>query len=421
MVFEAINDLDRGTVSDGRKKIKVLYIDSTIGFGGATKSLSLTLGGLQSVEKVILTSQEAKIIRKWYEGLKVYKFREVINYRNHMRVSAWLIRNVPIALLANILVKFMAFLDILVSLVNTLRIIGIVKTHKVDLIHLNTSFELEGILAARILKIPCVAHLRGFFPKQENGVYSAIKYISHMICVSRAVSDSVPLDKIDRSKITIIYDPVDVAVFERIASKRESVRSVWGLEEGDIGVGIFGRVVPWKGQLEFVYALLQTIRTENRIKAFIVGDKSDGPAEYFDRVKGIINSSEYGDHFILTGYQEDVEAYYSAMDIIVHASVEPEPFGMVITEAMAAKKPVVAADEGGPREVIDPGVDGIVITPRDIEGMAAAILELANNPVKRQAMGINGYNKVKERFNIQNIASQVECLYQKLLSRSIAQ
>lgn len=402
------------------RKFTVLYIDNTIGFGGATKSLSLMLGGLHKFAKVILTSQEQMIVDRWYKGYKVYKFRRIINYKNHGLINEFIKKAIPIVLLRKILLKMVAVVDLAVSFANIVRIIWIVKSNKIDLIHINTGFVLEGILASRILKIPCIVHWRGFFPKEENIILRTINLFSHIIGVSIAVSNSIPSDRVPKSKISTIYDPVDLALYDRIASERTNIRKKWNLSDEDIAVGIFGRVIPWKGQLEFVHAVLNVMKVNRNVKAVIVGDKSDGTVEYFDQVKDIINSSGFKNHFIFTGYQEDVEAYYFAMDIIVHASIEPEPFGMVIPEGMAAKKPVIATDAGGPREIIAPGLDGILVRPGDVEEMSSAILELANDPVKRQVMGLNGFNKVRERFNIQSIASEVESVYQKLLSGSTA-
>jgi len=321
-----------------------------------------------------------------------------------------------IVFLRTILSKFIALFDILVSFINILRIVKIAKSHKVNLIHINTAFVLEGILAARILKVPCIVHVRGYFRPEEKHILNVVRLISHMICVSKAVANSEYAGRTLHSKRTTIYDPVDLKLFDGNSNKRESIRRHWNLREEDIAVGIFGRVVQWKGQLEFVRAILNVMKVKKNVRAFIVGDESDGPVEYFNQIKEIINNSDMKASFILTGYQEDVEAYYFAMDIVVHASIEPEPFGMVVPEGMAAKKPLIAMNAGGPPEVINPGVDGILITPGDIEGMTAAILELANDPIKRQVMGLNGYNKARERFTIQSIASEVESVYKKLLS-----
>jgi len=397
-------------------KFNVLYIDGSIGFGGAVKSLSLTLRGLTKINKFILTSQKKEIIDKWYKDFKVYQFRRIINYRNQQRLTVWLEHKCSIAFMQIFILKTVALADLLLTLLYITRIILISKFHKIDIIHLNNYFLLEGIIAAKILKIPCLVHLRCFFEHKYDILSKSIKHVSHVIGVSNAVSTSIPSDQIPAYKVTTIYDPVDIGLFETAASKRDSVRKKLNLKDNDIAVGIFGRIVSWKGQLEFVHAALKAINLNDNLKAFIIGDISDGTSEYLCQIQSVINRSPVKDHFTLTGYQEDIEAYYCAMDIIVHASTAPEPFGMVVIEGMTAKKPVIATKAGGPLEVIDHETNGIFVEPGSVEEMSLKILDLVNNPSKRRQIGLNGFEMVQKRFSIETVASQVDNLYQKLLS-----
>jgi glycosyltransferase involved in cell wall biosynthesis len=128
-------------------------------------------------------------------------------------------------------------------------------------------------------------------------------------------------------------------------------------------------------------------------------------------VRRLIDSSPYRDRFILPGYLEDVEASYHAIDIVVHASIEPEPFGMVVPEGMAARKAVIAAAAGGPVEVIIDGQDGLLVPPGDIAALKNAIIELAADPERRRRFGENGYAKVRQGFTIAAAAAQLAAVY----------
>jgi len=402
-----------------REKIRVLYIDNSIGFGGAIKSLSLVLSCMPDVEPIIITSQNKDIIDKWFNGSKFYRRRKLIDYRFKERLSNWLEEKVTYKSIRLLILKAIAFIDWMDGLIHIIHISYIAQRYNVKLIHINNGFLFDGITVARILGIPCVVHLRGMFTnKIDNSILKLMQHSSHVIAVSNAVNKSVCDVGLPYNKITTIYDPVDIDIFDKYHSQRFDFRNRIGLKNEDIAVGIFGRVIPWKGHLEFVYSVLRAIKENRDIKAVIVGDESDGPPDYFNRIKDVINSSGYSGNFILTGYQEEVEGFYIAMDIVVHASIEPEPFGMVIPEGMAAGKPVIATNAGGPTEIISHGVDGFLVPPGDIDKMADAILELANDPFKRKAMGANGYNKVKRQFTIPCIASQVEKVYQDILCKS---
>jgi glycosyltransferase involved in cell wall biosynthesis len=199
-------------------------------------------------------------------------------------------------------------------------------------------------------------------------------------------------------------------------SERGDVRAELGVRDSDVLVGIFGRIVEWKGQREFVQAMLQAMARNPHLVAVIVGDVSDGPKSYLDEVRAIIDASPFADRFIVTGYREDVARFYAAIDIAVHASTLPEPFGMVIPEAMAAGLPVIATDAGGPREIVNHGVDGLRVPPSDVGAMADAILELSFDPARRQAMGARGKAVVARKFTIERNAESVRNVYEALLS-----
>jgi glycosyltransferase involved in cell wall biosynthesis len=240
-----------------------------------------------------------------------------------------------------------------------------------------------------------------------------------VIGVSNAVSKSVYQYGMVNDKIITVYDSVDMVAFEKAVIERLKTRHEVGLKESDVATGIFGRIVPWKGQLEFTYAALQAIKVNQKIKVVIVGDESDGLEDYFNKIKDVIHRSGYQDHFILTGYKEDVEELFAAMDIVVHASIEPEPFGMVVIEAMAASKPVIATNAGGPSEIINSMVEGILVPPGDIKEMTAAILELVNDSAKRESMGRRGHAKVRTQYTNQIISSKIEKVYQDLMCHTM--
>ena len=397
------------------KKIRVLYIDGSIGFGGAPKSLSLLLRGLKNVEPIIMTSTQKDVREKWFSSVRVYRLGRISNYYIKDRVRQWLASNIPFPFLQKMILKSFILLDIAESCVSSLRILFLSKYYKVQLIHMNTAcFPPEGLYIASFLNIPSISHLRGIITNRERVFVNALRRASAMIGISKAVAESVSTIK-NPKDIPIIYDPVDIKLFDDISLEQKKYRERLGLSERDIAVGIFGRVVPWKGQREFVHACIKAIMKNANIKAFIVGDASDSAPTYLNEIKRIISESGLNHRFVLTGYREDVEYLYFAMDIIVHASIEPEPFGMVVPEGMAARKPVIATDAGGPSEVIDSGVDGILVPPGDISKMSDAILNLANDPLKRKKIGESGYQKAKFWFTIENAATQVEKLYRELV------
>jgi glycosyltransferase involved in cell wall biosynthesis len=121
------------------------------------------------------------------------------------------------------------------------------------------------------------------------------------------------------------------------------------------------------------------------------------------------------DRVAFSGFRMDVPVVMSALDILVLASASPEPFGRVLIEAMAAARPVVAADAGAAREIIEDGVQGLLVPPRDAEAMARAIIHLRTHRDAAILMGQKGQDTVQERFGMQQYRDNVQSVYRELL------
>jgi glycosyltransferase involved in cell wall biosynthesis len=391
------------------RPIRVLYVDNSLGFGGAVKSLSLTLSALPSIEKFVLTSQDSDIVRMWFSGHRVLRFRRVFNYRNKDRIVG-AIKSRPLKWAAR---KGFAFADLIETGRNSVRLAWIIRRNRIDLIHLNNGFvPREALGAAAIAGVPLIVHMRGIAEAGVSG--SWLRNTSHVIAVSQAVVDSMRQHGIVPRAVTVIHDPVDLARVAGFSSARARMRGELGLHDRDIAVGIFGRVIRWKGQLEFTKAMIVAIRGNERLRAVIVGDEADGSAKYFTAIKDCIREAGLEQSFILAGYRANVEEFYAAVDIVAHASVFPEPFGMVVPEAMAARRPVIASDAGGPREIIENGVNGILVPLGDVDALAGAVTKLAADEGLRNRIADAG-RRDAGRFSVATNARAVVAVYSAVL------
>ncbi len=402
------------------ERAKVLYLDGSIGFGGAIKSLALMLRGLRGIEPIVVTPQVPAIVERWLAGWRVYTPVWLFNYRRRARLAERLARSrLPRPIRVAVLRAYGVGRHV-EQAGAIVRVLALAKYHRVDVIHLNTGFNNAwgGLRAARLLGLPCVVHMRGIFEPRTRSVARGMHHATHVIAVSDAVAASLTRHGVPADRVTTVYDPVDLMAFEGVAERRAATRRELGLADGDLAVGIFGRVIAWKGQREFVEAMLVAVQEEPRLKAIVVGDESDGSLGYLDAIKARIAASGHGGRFVLAGYREDVERFYAAMDVVVHASITPEPFGMVVAEAMAARRPVIASDAGGPSEVVTPGVEGLLVAPGDVGRLAGAILRLARDPEARRHMGEAGYRKVSRDLTVAHTAMRAEAVYRTVLAGS---
>jgi len=104
-------------------------------------------------------------------------------------------------------------------------------------------------------------------------------------------------------------------------------------------------------------------------------------------------------------------AAYAAMDIAVHCSVEPEPFGRVVIEAMAAGRPVVAYAMGGPKEIVVDGETGLLVPPGDYEALGRATLALLRDPDRRRELGEAARARVVAHYDAHDVARRVEGVF----------
>ena len=307
-----------------------------------------------------------------------------------------------------------AVADTIETFRNSLRLLWFLRRHRIDLIHLNNGFlPPEALVASRLSGIPCVVHLRDF--QRERISPATAGCVRGVIAISDAVAASLRGKLVGTVAITTIHNAIDLERAQTAAAARGRIRGELGIAEDQIAVGIFGRVIPWKGQLEFVQAMIPAVRANELLRPVIVGDESDGDPGYFDNIKLLIRKAGLEDAFILAGYRSNVEEFYAAVDIVVHASITPEPFGRVVPEAMAAQRPIIAANAGGPPEVIDQGIDGILFPPGDVAALTNAVSALAADPQLRARMGAAGFAKAAARFGIAAYSKQVAAVYAAVL------
>lgn len=177
-------------------------------------------------------------------------------------------------------------------------------------------------------------------------------------------------------KTAVVYPCVDTTRFnlERLPPPKEA-REILGLPTEGPLIGIVGRLQRWKGIHVFVEAMAKVFETHPDPYGVIVGGTHDLEPNYPEVVDGLIHKRGVQARILRVGFQKNVPLWMQAMDIVVHAS-DTEPFGMVVVEAMALEKPVIAGAEGGPGEIIAHETNGLLTPFGNPEGLATSIRRL---------------------------------------------
>jgi glycosyltransferase involved in cell wall biosynthesis len=185
-------------------------------------------------------------------------------------------------------------------------------------------------------------------------------------------------------------------------AEARAARAALGVPADGSLIGVFGRLQRWKGQDVFVEAALQVARARPGSRFIVVGGSVFGlePA-FLEGLKRRVSESGLTERVMFTGFRTDVPALMAACDIVCHTSRVPEPFGMVIIEAMALGRPVIASRGGGPTEIIESGTSGILVAPEDPEALASEMLRLCDDSGERRRLGDNAARRVKDSFDIE--------------------
>ncbi len=306
------------------------------------------------------------------------------------------------------------------SLVPFVRFILFIIKNNIDLVHLNNTASggWEWLLAARLLRRKCVTHQRGF-ARFDGFARRRARYFDKIVCVSKAVENYLKEKGIINNVITIYDCMVPQAFTKQIRKTIFEVKKEFNVGSDIFFIGMVGNFQEWKGQLTVIKAVALLRKKYPEVVCLLSGDVSSykRDVEYFKKVRQEIHDRNLKKNIIITGYRLDVPDLINSLDIMIHASIEPEPFGMVILEGMCLEKPVIATDIGGPREIIEDGVSGILVPPGKPIILAEKIEYLLEHPDVRQEIGKNALKRVLDKFNLDKFFFQVNNLYDGLFSK----
>jgi glycosyltransferase involved in cell wall biosynthesis len=174
-----------------------------------------------------------------------------------------------------------------------------------------------------------------------------------------------------------------------------AARSGLGLPVNGPLVGIVARLQRWKGVHVYVDAMARVLENVPSAHGVIVGGQHDLEPDYSTFIAERIQSLGLSDRIRCAGFQSNVPLWMQAMDVFVHAS-DREPFGMVIIEAMALGKPVIASAEGGPKEIITSGVDGVLVPYGASDLLATTIIDYLSRPRFASRIGAAARHRASE-------------------------
>lgn len=285
-----------------------------------------------------------------------------------------------------------------------------------DLVYANSQKAfIVACASAAFARRPVLWHLHDIldskvFSRVNIGVdvFLANHVASRVIANSQATANALVARGGTRARIDVVYNGLDPAVADAVtAADAAAMRASLGLGAGPV-LGLFGRLAPWKGQDVAIRALALLGDQHANVQLVIVGDALFGEESYAAEVRALVDSLGLTSRVHFLGFRTDVPVLMRAVDVLVHTSTAPEPFGRVIAEGMLAERAVIATAGGGASEIVRAGVTAWQVAPNDPAALAAAIRDVLASPARAREIAAAGRKDALARFTLGVTLPQTE-------------
>lgn len=304
-----------------------------------------------------------------------------------------------------------------IMLIKSIKFINnLIKEKNIDIVYTNTSVIFAGGISAKLCKVKSIWHIREIIKsKYERFIVSRIvnTFSDYIIANSKATAEAISKNK---DKVKVIYNAIDIEKdinLEYIDEAYNEVAATVVRSNNKIKVGMAGRINRWKGQKLFVDMAKLVSQDNDNVEFLIAGNVYKGEDYILDDLKEYILESGVKDKIGLLGQVDNMNSFYKNIDIFILPSIQPEPFGLVVIEAMNNKLPVVATNHGGPVEIIDNNIDGFLVDYKDAKEMAQVVNKLIKDKELRSYIAANAERKVKEKFNVSRYVDEISCILEE--------
>ena len=299
------------------------------------------------------------------------------------------------------------------------------KEYKFDLVYTHTLAALIGILFAKKRNIKHLWHVQEIIakPKVFNFLF---KKILSLDCNHKVVYDSIATMNFwieNNLKLTekseAVWNGIETKNSKSFtdAELNEVRENYFFATNNEIVIALVGRINSWKGQQLLLQSFETVIEKHKNIKLVYLGSAPPNQPIFETELRNKIKEYNLESNVILIPFQKEIEKFWNSIDIAVVPSTEPEPFGMVVIEAMLAKKPVIASNHGGPTEIVVENETGLLFEPNNHNSLSDALEKLIQDEQLRKLYGANGFKRVHNTFSLENHVNHFEKIFEELLNK----
>ena len=295
-----------------------------------------------------------------------------------------------------------------------------------DVIHTN-GFKLH-VLGTRAASpgVPIVWHLHEYVaarPLSRRLLRHHAPRASAVVANSRSVAADVSRALGTAAPVLSIYNAVDVETYSPVGDRADLDRlaQMPSAPDGTIRVGLIATFARWKGHETFLRAVRRL--ASPRVRAYVIGGPlydTAGSQHTVDELRAMAASLGVQDRVGFTGFLPHPAAAMRALDVIVHASTDPEPFGLVIAQGLACGKAVIVSAAGGAAELVEPDVDALTYAPGDETALSQAIDRCVDEPALRTRLGAAARQAAVRRFNPDDFTRAFLEVYERAAERAKA-
>ena len=322
---------------------------------------------------------------------------------------------------------------LIANLIALFKLYRVTKKEKPHIAHLHLlKARILGGLAAKLAGVPIIIEtFHGNLFREYYGFLKTCiilileKFVGNfvadwIIAISPSQKEELVQNGVaNADKIRVINIGLELERFLNIRDKSGEFKNELGLRDNVLLVGIVGRLVPIKGHTYFLEAakeVLEVIKDLSPIRSgirfLVVGD-----GELRRELEEYCKELGIGDFVIFTGWRVDLERIYTDMDVVVLSSLN-EGTPVSIIEAMASEKAVVATRVGGVPDVVEDGVSGLLVSPKDPKALAQAIIRLLNDPELRAVLGREGRKRVYPKYDVRTLVKNMKDFYHDLIEKN---
>jgi glycosyltransferase involved in cell wall biosynthesis len=288
------------------------------------------------------------------------------------------------------------------------RVSKIVREKHIDILHTNSvKAHYIGVAVKILTGVKLIWWMRD---ETINAyIYAICKNIPNKIVfISQTLQRVFP----QSNNSIVIHNGTTIYTKTITDEEKQTIRNTLGITDQKIIFNV-GRLVTWKG----VQVLIEAIEEldDKHIICLIMGSGKDQRDNNENDLQRLVKERHLESTVKFLGWRDDAYKFFQIADIFVHPVITPEPFGLVVIEAMSFGVPVIASDAGGPSEIIQNGVNGILVQPNSVDALTSALTTLLSDEALRMSLGKNARETILASYTQEQETKQIENLYESIL------